>query len=91
MVENLQEKFTLGILKSIKGQVAKVEIGGKVARPFVGSVHPVPERKPKYSIGKEAGTHGVVRAIQWNGNDYEYECVLHDLPPHISWVEESQI
>jgi len=91
MVENLREKFTLGILNSIKGQVAKVQIGDKEARLFVGHVREAPERKAKYSIGQQAGLHGVVRAIQWNGNDYEYECVLHDLPPHITWVEESQI
>lgn len=91
MVENLREKFTLGNLISIKGSVAQVKIGNKVTRPFVGSVHPLPQRQPKYSTGQNAGSHGVIRAIQWNGNDYEYECVLHDLPPHINWVDETDL
>ena len=90
MIENLKDKFTLASLIAIEGRLAEIRIGRKISKIFIGCVHPLPERKPKYRSGDKSGV-GVIRNIQWNGNEYEYELLLDDTPPVPIWKEESQM
>lgn len=91
MVENLNNKFTLGTVVKIEGMFATIKLcSGKTIKTYLNCARQIPERQPKFVVGADIPGVARVRSVQWNGNDYEYEFMDY-VTSNIFWREESQL